>query len=193
MHIAKKIHTIHLPRPRFKVIKEIATRWSPRYYSDEKIPEKDINIVFEAARFAPSGHNRQPWYFYYVEKGTPSYKKLFSSLEEYNQSWAKTAPLLIVACAIPKDHDGKNEYAFYDLSAAVLSIVLQARQLGYYCRQMALFNKEKVKRYFKLKKYFEPFIIIALGNIGNHDTAPKQIINYELAPRPRKTAIFEKL
>lgn len=190
--IKDRIYKVHLPKPKFKIIEEIASRWSPRYYSDKKISEEDLNIIFEAARWTPSAHNRQPWHFFLVEKGTASYKKLFSTLDEYNQSWAKTAPVLIVACAIIKDNDGKNEHAFYDLGAAVLSMILQARHLGYYSRQMALFNKEKVKKHFHLEN-LEPFIIIALGKIGDFNSAPKQIIDYELSPRPRKTAIVNEL
>lgn len=191
--VTKKVHKIHVPRPRYKVIKEISTRWSPRYFSAEKIPVKHLNIIFEASRFAPSAHNQQPWYFYYINKGTAVYDKLFSTLNEYNQTWAKTAPLLILACAITNNTSGKNIYAFYDLGAAVLSLILEAQSLGYYSRQMALFDKQKVKMFFNLEKDHEPYIIIAMGKIGNFENASKQIIEYELDPRPRKTNLAKEL
>jgi len=191
--IIDKIIKIHQPRPRYKIISEIANRWSPRHYSDEKIPMKHLNIMLEASRWAPSAHNHQPWYFYFVKKGTGAYNKLFSTLDAYNKSWAKTAPLLILACTITTNVEGKNIYAFYDLGAAVLSLILQAQSLGYYSRQMALFDKQKVKGFFRLEKNLEPYVIIAIGKIGDYKNATKQVIDYELDPRPRKTDISKPL
>ena len=193
MTTLKDIINIHKPHPDYKVIKEIAKRWSPRHYSGERIPLDHLNSFFEAARWAPSGHNQEPWQYYVVKKGTSSYKKLFSTLEEYNQLWSNTAPILIVACAITVDKYGKNRFAYYDLGASVFSLVLQAQSLGYYSRQMGLFDKEKVKKHLKLDKKLDPFIIIALGKIGNYKKAPKQVIEYELDPRPRKTNIFKEI
>lgn len=189
----KKILKIHQPRPRYKVIAEIANRWSPRHYSAEKIQDEHLNTIFEAARWAPSGHNQQPWYFYFVKKGTGAYDRLFSTLNPYNKSWAKTTPLLILACAITKNVEGKNPFAFYDLGAAVLSLILQAQSLGYYSRQMALFDKQKAKKFFKLEKNFEPYVIVAMGKLGDYKNATKQVLEYELDPRPRKTDFFSHL
>lgn len=193
MTTTKDILKIHLPKPTYKIINEIAKRWSPRYFSNKEISKKDIKTIFEAVRWTPSGHNREPWYFYYVQKGTKSYKNLFSTLDNYNQSWAKTAPVLILACAISRDEQGVNPYSIYDLGAAVFSLVIQTQALGYYARQMALFNKEKVRMLFKLKKDLQPYIIIAIGKIGDYKNAPKEIINYELVPRPRKKKIAEEI
>jgi len=191
--IKDKILKIHTPSPCYPVIKEIASRWSPRFFSDEDIPQKDLNSIFEAARFAPSAHNQQPWHFYFTHKKSRSYTKLFSTLSDYNKSWAKTAPVLILACAIEENKKGENIFAFYDLGAAVISLILQAQSLGYYSRQMALFDKEEVKKLFPITKNCAPYIIIAMGKIGNFDKAPQEIINYELDPRPRKTAFAEEL
>jgi len=184
---------IHQPKPRFPVIKEIKKRFSPRFFSNKPVNEKDLNVIFEAARWAPSGHNLQPWFFYFTQKGTRAYQKLFSTLDEYNQSWSHSAPLLILANAIIKNDKRENPFAYYDLGAAVISLILQAQSLGYYSRQMGLFDKQKVKRFFKLEKRLEPYIIIAMGRIGNYQNASQQIIDYELDPRPRKTNIVKRL
>jgi len=181
------------PRPRFPVIKLIQERFSPRFYSDELVKEKDLSSIFEAARWAPSGHNHQPWYFYFAQKGTRAYKELFSTLNDYNQSWAKTAPLLILACAIQHNEEGENPFAYYDLGASVISLILQAQSLGYYSRQIGLFDRKKVKKIFSLEKNLEPFIVIALGKTGNYENAPEEIIEMELDPRPRKTDIAKQL
>jgi len=187
------IRKIREPQTRFPVLKEIQKRFSPRFYSSEPVKEKDLRSIFEAARWTPSGHNNQPWHFYYTEKGTDSYAKLFSTLNEYNQSWAHTAPLLILCCAIPKNIHGDNPFAYYDLGAAVITLVLQAHHVGYYSRQMGMFDKKDVKKMFPLDKGHEPFIIIAMGKIGDYTTAPQKIIDLELDPRPRKTDIAQRL
>ena len=135
--LADRIIKTHLPKPKYKIIDLIAKRWSPRNYLDTKIPKSDIQKMFEAARWAPSAHNSQPWYFYWAQKPTKSYQKLFSSLDPYNQAWAETASLLILACVDLKE---KSKYAHYDLGQATFSLVLQAHSLGYYCRQMAMFD-----------------------------------------------------
>jgi nitroreductase len=189
----KKILDVRKPTPRYPVLKEIEKRFSPRFFSDELVQKKDLNALFEAARWAPSAHNHQPWYFYYAKKGTTPYKNLFSTLNAYNQSWAHTAPLLILACAIITNEKGENPFALYDLGASVISLILQAQSLGYFARQMGLFDKEHVKIMFKLEKNLEPFIIIALGKIGDYTTAPDTIIELERDPRPRKTDLAKEL
>ncbi|MEN8253736.1 MAG: nitroreductase family protein [Patescibacteria group bacterium] len=189
----KKVFDIHKPEPRFPVIEEIQKRFSPRFFSDEKVSAKDLDSIFEAARWTPSGHNNQPWYFHLTHKNSESYKKLFSTLNEYNQSWAYSAPLLIVASKILRDDKYEFEFADYDLGAAVMSLVLQAQSLGYYSRQMALFDKEKVKELFSLDKNMQPCIVIAMGKVGDFEKAPQEVFEYELDPRPRKEKIFEAL
>jgi len=189
----QKIIKIRQPQLQYTIMKEIAQRWSPRYFSDKKIPKNHLNIIFEAARWTPLGRNHQPWYFYYAQKGNSSYQKLFSTLNEKNQSWAKTAPLLILACSQTHNEKGENPFAFYDLGAAVLSLVLQAQSLGYYSRQMGLFDKEKVKKIFHLLPNFEPFIIIAVGKIGDYKNAPPEIVEMDLDPRPRKIDIYKEI
>lgn len=190
MSVLTKILQVHQPKIKYKVIKEIAQRWSPRYFSPEPVSQKHLKIIFEAARWAPSAHNYQPWYYFYTKKDSAAYKKLFFTLNKYNQSWAKSAPLLVLACAII---EGKNPFAFYDLGASVISLILQARSLGYYCRQMGLFDQVKVKQFFKLEKNLQPFIVIAMGKIGNYENAPQEIIKMEFDPRPRKIIISEEL
>jgi nitroreductase len=185
---ADKILKIHLPKPKIKILDVIAKRWSPRHYSDVRIPQEHINQILEAARWAPSGHNLQPWYFYYAQKPTKTYDMLESILSEYNHRWAKSAPLLIVACVDLKE---ESQYAHYDLGAAVFSLVLQAHSLGYYCRQMALFDHAKAKEI--VNKNHEPYVIIAIGKLGDYEKAEERIIKYELDPRQRKENIAEEL
>lgn len=193
MATLQDILKIHKPKPRYPIIREIANRWSPRFYDPALISMNDLKSMFEAARFAPSAHNHQPWYYFYAVKGSNAYRDLFSTLNEYNKTWAVTAPILILACAIVQNEHGENPHALYDLGASVISFILQAQSLGYYGRQMALFDKTKVRKYFRLEKKLEPFIIIALGKVGNYKKASQYILDLERDPRPRKTDFFREL
>jgi len=187
------VYDTHRPKPRYPVIKEIRERFSPRFFTSDPVKKSDLDSILEAARWAPSGHNWQPWYFYIAKKGTQAYTHIFSALEGYNQSWAHTAPLFILACYRTRNDEGENEYAQYDLGAATLSLILQAQSFGYYGRQMGLFDKKKMKALIPLEKDMEPKVVIALGKIGDFTKAPKEIIDMESDPRPRKTKIAEEL
>ncbi len=191
MTITDEIIKIRKPRPNYPVMKEIANRFSPRYFLDKKAGIDDINSIFEAARFAPSGWNFQPWYFYWTKKGGVSYKKIISCLTKYNR-FAKTAPILIVACFIKK-FKGKKTYYRHDLGAAVMSLVLQAQNLGYYCRQMGDFNKKKLIGLFNLDKAHHPFVIIALGKLGDYKNIDSKLLERELDPRQRKKDFVKKI
>jgi nitroreductase len=179
---------VHLPKTKLKILDVIAKRWSPRHYSGEKIPQEHLNTILEAARWTPSAHNLQPWYFYYAQKPTKDYERLEEALSEYNHRWAKSAPLLIVACMDLKE---ESQFAHYDLGAAVFALILQAHSLGYYCRQMALFNHEKVQKL--VGKNHKPYIIVAIGKLGDYEKAEENIVRYEMDPRPRKEKISEEL
>jgi len=189
----QNVYSIHKPKPRYPVMIEIQKRFSPRFFASDPVKEKDLQSMLEAARWAPSGRHHQPWFFYVARKGTKGYTKLFATLNEYNQSWAHTSPLLLLACAEIENEKGKNPFALYDLGASVMSLILQAQSLGYYARQMGLFDKEKVEKIVPLPTTLEPFVIIALGKIGDYSKAPKEIIEMELDPRPRKTKISVEL
>lgn len=162
-------------------------RFSPRVFSQDEIPDKDLEIIFEAARLSPSSYNRQPWYFYVAKKGTIGFEKLSSTLLQGND-WAKEAPVLILACFIEKDNYGENFYAQYDLGQAVASLVYQAQILGYYSHQMAGFDKEKAKKF--VSKDHTPWVMIALGKIGDYEKAPEKILEMDSKKPERKEKIF---
>lgn len=182
---------IRKPKPDHPIMKEISDRFSPRYYSDKLVTTKDINSIFEAARFAPSGWNFQPWYFYWGEKGTKSFEKIASCLGKYN-GFARTAPILIVACFIKKAK-GKKSYYRHDLGAAVMSLVLQAQNLGYYCRQMGKFNADKLKKIISFDSEHHPFVVIALGKLGNYENIDEGLLKREMEIKPRKNEFVKKL
>lgn len=171
-------------------------RFSPRVFSDTPVPHDDIDTIIEAARLAPSGRNHQPWFFYIATVGTKEYDMLFTCIPERNM-WAKTAPVLLVACVDPMEpKDGTNIWAQYDLGAAVMSLVLQATAMGYNCRQIGSFDKDKTKQTFNIPDPFFPFIIITLGKMGeekDYEKADALLVEKDTAPNPRKTAIAGNL
>lgn len=182
---------IRKPKPHHSVIKEISERFSPRHFSFEPIPDDHINSIFEAARWAPSGWNFQPWYFYWAEKGTKSFEKIVSCLGEYNR-YAERAPVLIIGCRIELVK-GRKAYYHHDLGAAVMSLTFQAQHLGYYSRQMGEFDEEKLSKLLKIDKSHKPFVIIAIGKIGDYKNIDEALLKRELDPKPRKVDFVKKI
>lgn len=119
-------------------------RWSPRAFRSEPIPERYLHMLFEAARFAPSSYNEQPWTFVYAVTDTDR-AKLLATLVESNQRWARDAPALMYLIARKHFADGgaPNRVAMFDAGSAWLSLALQARLLGLYAHAMAGFDSAK--------------------------------------------------
>lgn len=182
---------IHNPKPRFKVISVISKRFSPRWYSQELIDPADLDVIFEAARLAPSAYNAQPWHFYFVDKHSSKYKEIFHALSENNQRWAKSAPGLVIAAYDAEDAHGPNRFAIYDLGAAVISFILQATELGYYWRQMGNVDDKKLGEILNLKSTEIPYVVIAIGKLGDYQEVDEKTWELELTARPRKEKIFE--
>jgi len=196
MNLLQEIVNKRTPKTLHNLIGSISQRFSPRVFSSHRIPDKHLEIIFEAARLAPSGRNNQPWFYYWIKKGSRLYKKLESCIPERN-SWAFSAPLIIIACYDQTDSIDKiNKWAKYDLGASVISIILQAQELGYYCRQIGTFDSNKTKDVFNIPQSLNPFILIAIGRIGTDDDyqkSDKEIIKKELLPWNRKKKIDREL
>jgi nitroreductase len=150
--------------------------------------------MFEAARWAPSARNYQPWYFYWMRRGSKAHEKLVSCVAERHH-WVKSAPVIILACYDPLDpKDGtKNRWAIYDLGAAVISLVLQAHELGYFCRQIGSFDAEKAKTNLGLDPRWTPFVSVAVGKIGSYVGVDPTYGEMDKQATPRKTDLAQKL
>ncbi len=196
MLITERIKQIRIPPTNFPVLDNIKKRFSPRIFSSTPIPQSDLDAIFEASRLAPSGRNHQPWFFYLARAGTTEYAKLFTCIPERNM-WAKTAPVIIIACYDPiEPKDETNRWAIYDLGAAVMSLVLQATELNYACRQIGSFDWTKTKQEFSIPDPLLPFTLIAIGKMGteeDYQKADPEIIQKELVPNPRKPKIYQDL
>ncbi|MFH1608961.1 MAG: nitroreductase family protein [Patescibacteria group bacterium] len=188
----KKIIEFKKTRLKFPITEELATRFSPRFFKEDKIDSRILDSIFEAARWAPSAYNYQPWYFYWTQKNSAFYKKIFSCLSERNE-WAKTAPVFVVACYLKKREGHINKFAQYDLGSSTMSIITQAQSLGIYARQMGLFNKEKLQSFLKISRDYVPFVVIAIGKIGDYKKIDKNLLERELQKRTRKVSISKKI
>ena len=179
------------PKPHFDypVHELIQKRWSPRAFSAQPVDENTILTLFEAARWAASSGNEQPWRFIYAtQEQAERYGKLFECLSESNQVWAKTAPVLILT--LVKTHTARsgrpNRYAWHDLGLAVGNLTAQASALDLYVHQMAGFSSEKAKQLFDLPPDSEPVTMIAVGYLGDPEQLPEPLKERELAHRQRK-------
>jgi nitroreductase len=200
--ILEKLFELRTPKAKFPVIDPIRNRFSPRVFSSEPVKTDHLNSIFEAARLAPSGKNIQPWFFYWARKGTNAYEKILSCVPELNY-WAKSAPIIIVACCslvepIEKGQEvaPKNRWAKYDLGASVISLSLQAQSLGYYCRQMGYFDRKKVNKLLEIEAPLEAFTLIGLGKIGteqDYKSADEIYMQKDLNPHERKADISREL
>ncbi|HVW79268.1 MAG TPA: nitroreductase family protein [Alloacidobacterium sp.] len=163
-------------------------RWSPRAFADKDVSNEDLRKIFEAARWAASSYNEQPWRFFLGRRGDDTYKKIFDALVEFNQGWAGSAPVLILSVASNKFlHNGSpNQYALHDTGAATISIALQATALGLHTHSMAGFSHEKARKAFNVPADYDIGAVTALGYFGDPATLRDQMRATEESPRRRK-------
>jgi nitroreductase len=166
----------------------IAHRWSPRAFESKPVEPEKLRSLLEAARWAPSSYNAQPWYFIVGTKDNPeNYKRVLESLVEFNQGWAKNAPVLALSVAKLKFDDGKpNRHAFHDVGQAAANLSLQAEALGLSVHQMAGIDPEKARKLFDIPADYEAVAGIAIGYAGEPASLPEGLRERELAPRQRK-------
>jgi nitroreductase len=160
----------------------IKTRWSPRAFLDHKIREEVIFTLFEAASWAASSRNEQPWRFIYgIKDEGPNYKKIYDTLVHWNQVWAKSAPLLVMAVTKKNSeyHNEENIFAYYDLGQAVANLVIQATDMELHCHQMGGFDKVKARDTFHLPSNYAAVTAIAIGYLGNPETLPDDMRELE--------------
>lgn len=164
-------------------------RWSPRSFAEREVNPATLAKVFEAARWAASSYNEQPWKFFVGIHGSSTWQKIFDSLGEFNQTWAKAAPVLMVNAAHTKftRNGTPNRVALYDLGAAASYLTLQASAMGLAAHQMAGFDTEKARRALRIPEDYVMGAAIALGYQGEPAALPNErLIEQEIAPRARK-------
>ena len=179
-----------LAETQYPIHELLQSRWSPRAFWDQLIDPEMLNSILEAARWAPSSFNEQPWCFIVATKqNLAEFDRLLSCLVEANQAWAKSASVLMISVAkLHFDRNGKdNRHAFHDVGAAASNLALQATALGLFAHQMAGFDIEKTRETFSIPEGYEPVAAIALGYLGDPQTLPEKLRDAELAPQTRRS------
>lgn len=165
------------------VLDVIRHRWSPRAFDASRpLTRDEQHQLFEAARWASSSDNEQPWQFLVADRFEQphAFAKLLSALSGNNQTWAKSAPVLVLVSTRPSGENGKlNRYAWYDTGQAVSLLTIQATSMGLGLRQMAGFNHDRAREACDMENLCEPVVVMAIGHIGDAETLP--------LPRHRET------
>jgi len=165
----------------------IRNRWSPRAYADRMVSREDLIAVLEAARWAASCQNMQPWrYIVTTKDDTAEHQRMVACLKPGNQEWAPTAPVLMMALASLKRPNGdENRHAFYDSGAASALLTLEATARGLSVRQMAGIEVDKVRETYSVPDDYGVIAGMALGYQGAPETLPEHRQEQETSPRIR--------
>ena len=166
----------------------LAKRWSGRAFEGREVGHEEMHSLLEAARWAPSSANEQPWRFIVVRRDAASRAAVVASLTGANPRWADGAPVLIVACAAAnRERDGKpNRYAWHDTGLATSQLLTQATHLELATHPMAGFDAEKLRAAVGIPAGFDPVTVIAVGHRAPAETLPEDLRVRELTPRTRR-------
>lgn len=173
-----------------KILEFISNRKSEFAFRSENISQENINLLFEAARWAPSSYNEQPWRFFYaVNDGNESFNSVLSCLSPANAEWAKNASLLIITAAkkIITINGKENFYAMHDTGMATANLLTQAQQLGISTHPMGGFDKEKLGKVIDLNNDYSLLTVIAAGYLGDSNLLSEPIQKRANATRSRKS------
>ncbi len=164
-------------------------RWSPRAFTDQPIEIEKLGSLLEAARWASSCFNEQPWSFIVARKEeADAYAQVLSCLVEGNQLWAQRAPVLMLTIVKPTfEHNGKpNKHAWHDVGLAVGNLVMQATDMGLGVHQLAGIYPDQVRSLYEIPEGHEPVSALAIGYRGDPASLPEGLQAKELAARSRK-------
>lgn len=171
------------------ILPVLADRWSPRAFANKPVETEKLQQLFEAARWSASSFNEQPWRFIVATKDNEEeYARALGCLVEFNQSWAKTAPVLVLT-AVRKtfSKNGKpNPCCEHDLGLAMGNLSAQATHLGLVIHQMAGVDRDKIRETYNIPEEFEPLTGTAIGYLGHPERIPEAVQKGETAPRIRK-------
>lgn len=161
---------------RYDVMPEIKERWSPRAFAKDKISRADLYQVLEAARYAPSCFNEQPWRFLIADT-EDTLAKMRSILYESNQIWANNAPVLLLICAEKTFvKNGKDNYwHMFDAGASWGFLSLEAHRIGLATHAMGGFSRKKARETFQIPENLEIMTVVAIGKMGDSSTLPEDL------------------
>ncbi|HEV3025289.1 MAG TPA: nitroreductase family protein [Pirellulales bacterium] len=167
----------------------IARRWSPYAFSDRAVSDDDLRSLFEAARWAASSYNEQPWAYIAATKANlGEFERLLSCLVEPNQAWAKAAPVLALGCtSLRFSRNGQpNAAAIHDLGLASATLTLEATARGVFVHQMIGILPDKAREVYRIPEGVQPLTGLAIGYAADAQTLPEMLRERDIAPRARK-------
>jgi nitroreductase len=170
-----------------QLIPLLAGRRSPRAFDPAAVlTDDELSALLEAARWAPSSGNSQPWRFVVGRRGDARHKEIFNRLTSRNQRWAGRASALLVAAYRQADDAGAPlSHGPYDLGQAVAHLSVQAQALGLYVHQMAGFDPDGLHADLNLPTDVRPHVVVAIGRLGDPTTLPEDLFVRETAERTR--------
>ena len=166
----------------------ITNRWSPRAFADKAIDDEQLLELFEAARWAPSAFNEQPWKYVYAHKGSQGFDQLWDCLTVGNQPWTRHASVLVVAMIHTNYQKNgiPNAWAQHDLGLANAQLFLQATYRNIYGHMMAGFDQSKLTELLSLDSTTQPICMMALGYLGDPEHLEEPYKAREMSRRTRK-------
>ncbi len=181
-----------LARPEHPIHELISRRWSPYAFSERPVPDADLLSLFEAARWAASSYNEQPWSYIVATKASPEeFERLLSCLAEGNQRWAKAAPVLALGCTSLRlaRNDKPNAAAAHDLGLASCSLTMEATARGLFVHQMIGILPERAREVYGIPPSVQPITGLAIGYLADAGLLPEPYKERDLSPRKRKDLI----
>lgn len=177
-----------IPVTQHPVADFITARWSPRAFSAQPITSEDLATLLEAASWAPSSMNEQPWVYLYAHRGSAAFQAYFDCLSPGNQFWAGRAAVILVSLAHKgfASNGAHNRHALYDVGAANAQLLLQAATQDIYGHIMGGFDMAKAQADLGIPDTFEIVAFLALGYIEGPETLNEPFRTREITPRSRK-------
>jgi nitroreductase len=175
-------------KPEFPVSDIFIDRWSPRAMSGEEITKEEIMPLFEAAKWAPSSYNNQPWRFIYALKNSPRWNDFYDLLGDFNKQWTKNSGALVIVLS-KKNFEHNGEYSIthaFDTGAAWENLALQTSISGLVAHGMQGFDYERAKEVLGLNDEYEVHMMVAIGKPGDKESLPEGMQKQE-SPNSRKS------
>lgn len=175
---------------KYPIENALRRRCSSLAFAERPVEVEKLQQLFEAARWAPSSYNEQPWSFLLTTKNESllDYESLLSCVTGNNRDWAQRAPVLVLSVAKRHfDAGGKvNHYSIHDVGLATENLTIQATAVGLFIHLMAGFDAPKARKLFSIPDTHEPVCVIAIGYFGNLEALSPELQRRELAPRRRR-------
>ena len=175
--------------PDHPILPLLAARWSPYAFADKPVSDADLRSLFEAARWAASSYNEQPWsYIVAKREDAAEYQKLLGCLVEANQAWAKTAPVLALGIVRQRftRNDKPNRAAVHDLGLASANLTVEATSRGLVVHQMIGILPDQARAAYGIPEHSEAWTGLAIGYVGDVNALPPALKERDTAPRQRK-------